>query len=223
VRGKLLTSAVLALSLVVSSSGLMPMKAQATHAEQERVIKQKHCLRPEAVKLQAAMRKLWIDHILWTGTYIDSAIAGLEDQKDVLARLLRNQQDIGDAVKPFYGDKAGNKLAELLREHILIAGQITDAAKRGNEADVKRFDAQWHRNADDIAKLLSSVNPNWKQKELQSLLYTHLQFVTAQVTTRLKKDWVGDITAFDQGEDHIIKLADVLTQGIIKQFPNRFK
>lgn len=251
-RGKLWTSAVLALSLAVSSAGLLPVNTHAANAdaayagqavdtgivanagqamyagntaytELERAPKQNLCLGSEAVKLQSAMQKLWIDHVLWTRSFIVSTIAGLEDQKDVLANLLKNQQDMGDAVKPFYGDKAGNKLAELLKEHILIAGQVIDAAKRGNEADLRRYDAQWHRNADDIAKLLSSVNPNWKQKDLQSLLYTHLQFVTTQVTSRLKKDWVGDITAFNQGEDLILKIADVLAQGIIKQFPKRFK
>lgn len=37
------------------------------------------------------------------------------------------------------------------------------------------------------------------------------------------KDWNADITAFDEDESHMIMFADVLSDGIIKQFPEKFK
>ena len=175
-----------------------------------------------SVQLQHALRKLWIDHTIWTKSYIVSAISGLDDQEKVLTRLLKNQDDIGNAIKPYYGEEAGNKLAQLLREHIQIAGKVVEAAKSGNQATFKKYNAEWHRNADDIALFLSKANPNWSNEELKELLYTHLQLLTDQVSARLKKDTDAEIVAFDQGEDHIIKLADVLTKGIIKQFPKKF-
>src|ERR1043165_3791243 len=49
-----------------------------------------------------AMRKLWEDHITWTRLYIVSFAAGLPDTDAVAQRLLQNQTDIGNAVKPFY-------------------------------------------------------------------------------------------------------------------------
>ena len=83
------------------------------------------------VKFENEFRRLWIDHVLWTSNYITSATtAGTEDQKQVLSRLLKNQEDIGNSVKPICGEKAGNKLTDLLKEHIIIAGKIVDAAKR---------------------------------------------------------------------------------------------
>ncbi|NHN29306.1 glycosyltransferase [Paenibacillus agricola] len=206
----------LIMSLVFS---LTPIEAQANGNDQTCV----QCLSPTIVQLQGDLRKLWIDHTIWTRSYIVSALAGLDDQKDVLARLLRNQQDIGDAIKPYYGEAAGNKLAELLKEHILLAVKVVDAAKSGNQTDLKKYNKEWYRNADDISKFLSTANPNWTQKDLQDLLYVHLQFVTDQVTARVTKDWKADILAFDKGEDHIIKLADTLTEGIKKQFPEKFK
>ncbi|MGO4547716.1 glycosyltransferase [Paenibacillus sp. 2TAB23] len=198
---------------------LSPLSAQANGTEQGA----RSCLQPKEVQLQQNLRKLWMDHVIWTRSYIVSALAGLMDQQDVLARLLQNQQDIGNAIKPYYGEEAGNKLAELLKEHILIAGKVVDAAKSGNQADLKKYNEEWHRNADDIAKFLSRANPNWSEKSFQDLLYTHLQLLTDQVTARISKDWKADIIAFDKGEDHIIMLADALAEGIIKQFPEKFK
>lgn len=159
---------------------------------------------------------------IWTRSYIVSAISNRPDQKDVLDRLLQNQQDIGNVIKPYYGEAAGNKLADLLREHILIAGKIVDAAKAGNQADVQKLQADWHRNADDIAKFLSAANPNWPFKTLQDMLYTHLQLITEIVVNCLKGDWKADIAATDKNEIHMIHLADILTEGIVKQFPAKF-
>jgi hypothetical protein len=79
------------------------------------------------------------------------------------ARLLRNQQDIRNAMKPFYGEDAGNQLGKLLTEHIVIAGKVVDAAKSGNAAELEKNNKEWYRNADDIASFLSKANPNWTE------------------------------------------------------------
>ncbi|MFC5528786.1 glycosyltransferase [Cohnella yongneupensis] len=175
------------------------------------------------VKLKCGLQRLWIDHGNWTHKYIVSAIAGLEDKDKVLARLLRNQQDIGNAFKPYYGEEAGNKLAKLLTEHIVLAGKLIDALMKGNAADAAKINKEWYRNADDIAKFLAAANPNWSYPDMKLMLEEHLKFVADQVTARLAKDWDKDIVAFDLGEDHLIKLANMLTAGIIKQFPKKFQ
>ncbi|WP_405031066.1 glycosyltransferase [Paenibacillus hexagrammi] len=199
------------------------MSPSVTSVQAKAVDKQdSDCLSPQMVKLKSDMQKVWIDHTIWTRSYIVSAISNRPDQKDVLDRLMQNQQDIGNVIKPYYGEAAGNKLADLLREHIQIAAKIVAAAKAGKQADVKKLEADWHRNADDIAKFLSLANPNWQFKELQDMLYTHLQLITEIVLDCLKGDWKADIAATDKNEIHMIHLADILTEGIVKQFPDKF-
>ncbi|HYK74878.1 MAG TPA: glycosyltransferase [Pseudoneobacillus sp.] len=138
-------------------------------------------------------------------------------------RLLKNQVDIGNAIKPYYGEQAGTKLTELLKEHILIAGSIIEAAKKGDQANVDKFNKDWIRNADQIVAFLTSANPNWDKKELTDMFYTHLKLTTDEVVDRLKKDWENDIRTADTNEEHLIHMADFLTEGIVKQFPKKFK
>lgn len=168
-------------------------------------------------------RKLWIDHVLWTRNYIIADIDSLEDREPVLERLLKNQDDIGNSIKPYYGEEAGNKLSSLLREHIKLAGQVLDASKSGNKNDFEKYNKLWYQNVDEIADFLSSANPKYSNKILKSMLHKHLDLILEAVNARLNKDWKSDIDAYDRGEDHMINFADVLTDGIIKQFPEKFK
>lgn len=182
------------------------------------------CISQSEVKFENQFRRLWIDHVLWTSNYITSATtASAEDQKQVLTRLLKNQEDIGNSVKPVYGVKAGNMLTDLLKEHIVIAGKIVDAAKSGNEASVNQLNKEWYRNADEIATFLSDANPYLKTEDLKNLLYTHLEMVTSDLSSSLAKDWNARIVSIDKGVSHIILMADTISAGVVKQFPDKFK
>ncbi|WP_139185589.1 glycosyltransferase [Bacillus sp. OK048] len=194
-----------------------------TNAEENKqAVHQTQQISQKAAQFKADMRVLWMEHSLWTDKYIVSTLAGLEDQEKVLARLLRNQDDTGNAIKPYYGEVAGNKLGQLLREHILLAGKVVAAAKSGNQADLKKYNAEWFKNADDITNFLTAANPHYNKKELNEMMYTHLKLVTEIAVARLKKDWDADIAAFDKNEAHLLHMADFLSNGIIKQFPNKF-
>lgn len=172
------------------------------------------------VDLRMAMRKLW--YAVYTRNYAISALAGLDDAGNVAERLLKNQGDIGNAIKPFYGNDAGDTLAGLLREHIRIAADIVKAANSGNNDGVTAGERKWHMNADEIAAFLSGANPNWPKAVLGDMLYKHLDYTNAEVVSRLKKDWIADSDAYRKGHEHILMLADMLTDGIVKQFPDKF-
>jgi hypothetical protein len=175
------------------------------------------------VDLRMSMRKLWEDHITYTRNYIISALADLEDTGKVAERLLKNQDDIGNAIKPIYGDEAGNKLASLLRDHILIATEVVKAAKMGKNEELTMANKKWEANADDIAVFLSGANPNWPKQDLTDMLYKHLELTTGEVVSRLKKNWDADINNYDKGHEHMLMFADALTDGIVKQYPDKFK
>lgn len=177
---------------------------------------------PPAAALRQTMRKLWSDHVIWTREYIVAAVGGTPDQAAAASRLMKNQEDIGAAVSLYYGDAAGSKLTSLLKEHISIAVDLVNAAKSGDAAGRQRADASWHRNAESIADLLSQANPNWPREALAEMMNTHLATTTKEVVARLTKNWDEDVRAFDEVYQHILAMADVLSDGIVAQFPGRF-
>lgn len=170
-----------------------------------------------------AMRKLWIEHVTWTRLFIVSASADLPDKDATTQRLLQNQTDIGNAVAPFYGKAGGDKLTSLLKEHILIAADLVGAAKAGNTAKADSVNEKWRANATDIANFLHSANPKyWPAATLQSAMFAHLDQTLAEATHRLKGDFAADVKDYDAIEHHILGMADILSDGIIAQFPQKF-
>jgi hypothetical protein len=174
-----------------------------------------------ATDLRNGMRRLWSENVMYTRNLIISTLAGLPDLPVVTTRLLQNQDDIGNAIKPIYGDEAGKKLAAMLRDHILIASDLVKAAKAGENKVVDVDQKKWRANADAIAAFLGGANPGWSKSTLTDLLYKDLDLTTYQVLARVKMDWPADVQAYDAGYAHMLMFADVISNGMIKQNPKK--
>jgi hypothetical protein len=172
--------------------------------------------------LKQDMRKLWTDHVVWTREYIVAAIGGQPEAQSAADRLMRNQEDIGNAVAKYYGDAAGRQLTALLKQHIGIAVDVVTTARAGDKAGFKQADDRWQQNGVEIADFLSKANPNWPRETLVAMMKKHLATTTTEVEARLNKNWNDDVKAFDAVYDHILNMSDALADGIVKQFPEKF-
>ena len=177
----------------------------------------------DAQAFHDGMRKLWEDHITWTRLVIVSIANDLPDTDPTVQRLLQNQVDIGDAIKPFYGETAGNQLSALLTDHILIAAEILQAAKNGDTDAQNDAITRWYANADDIAEFLHAANPkNWPLEEMKAMMKEHLDLTLQEAVAYLNGDHAASIAAYDQIHIQILEMADMLSEGIIRQFPHSF-
>lgn len=172
--------------------------------------------------LRTGLRKLWADHAIWTRQYIVAFATDGADASAAAGRLLKNQEHIGNAIVPFYGEAAGTQLTTFLKQHILIAVDLLTAAKSGDDTEFQRQDQRWTQNAEEIASFLSGANPNWPKGDVVDLLNVHLTLTKNEAVARLTGKWDDDVVAFDDIFTEIMTVSDTLTDGIIKQFPERF-
>ncbi len=215
-----------AATLLAATIGLVGVATRTPNPAQAATV-HKHdntaALSRAAVSFRNQMRKLWEDHITWTRMFIVSSVADLPDAETAAARLLRNQDHIGDAIKPFYGEAAGDHLTQLLRDHILIAAEILGAAKNGDSPGIEEANARWHENSDEIADFLSAANAkSWPRAEMREMMSGHLDWTLTEAVARLNADWEGDVKAYNRIHRDILHMADMLSRGIITQFPGRF-
>ncbi len=175
------------------------------------------------IEFNTTMRKLWVNHIVWTRNVILCIVDDLPGKDQALNRLMKNQIEIGNIIKPYYGEEAGKKLTELLFEHINIASDVVKEAKIGNTNMLDDVNTHWYKNADEISEFLGKINPNWVLTDIKAMLKKHLEITTDEAVQRIKKDYDADVLAFDKLYNQTLAMADMLALGIEKQFPANSK
>lgn len=174
------------------------------------------------VDFESMNRLLWLEHVNWTRMTITSIVFNLPDLPSVQERLLQNATDLGNCIRPYYGDQIANKYAELIKEHLVLAAELVTAAVKGDAKKAEEKEKEWYRNADDIAIFLSNINPYLTKEEVQRMFYMHLALTKYEAVCMIQKNYKEDIKVFDQIEAEALEMADMISQAIVMQFPHMF-
>ncbi len=169
------------------------------------------------------IRMLWEQHITWTRLAIVSLVFDLPDVNLVIERLLRNPKDFENALIPFYGVDASARFADLLTDHLILASQLVKAAKAGDNTTAEDIERRWYDNARAIAAHLANINPYWSRTDWENMLFDHLALVKAEAVDMLNGDYLSGINVYDEMERQALVMADTMSDGIIKQFPDKFR
>jgi hypothetical protein len=178
---------------------------------------------PAMVDLNRQLRALWEQHVFWTRLTVNSIVGRLPDEKETTARLLRNATDFAAALAPLYGQETADQFAKLFTEHLTIAAELVKTLQAGKTKAAEEVTKRWYANADAIADFLGSINPYWSTEEWRKMMHEHLKLLTEEVATRLAGDYAQNVETADRIQAQALGMADVMTDGIIKQFPASFE
>ena len=169
------------------------------------------------------MRKLWEDHVTWTRLAIVTFAGGSAGFDATATRLLQNQTDIGNAITPFYGAAAGQELSTLLHTHITLAVSLLEDVKTNNTTAFAEDKAAWYDNANQIADFLSAANRRfWPDAVMREFMKVHLDETLTEAADELSGNYTASVNDYQAVVLHMLAFADLLSLGIMHQFPNRF-
>lgn len=211
------------LVVVLALLALAALSALALGADKTGMPSNQTCITMSQEDLKLKMRMLWEEHIVWTRMFIMSVADNTTDKALVTKRLLKNYGDMAAALKPYYGDENATKFGDLIEEHLLTAAALVGAAKAGNATAAAAAEKKWYDNADEIAAFESSINPNWNKTTQMAMWHEHLRLTKGEAVARLTMNYAADIDAFDQIEAQANMMADSWADGIVDQFPDKFK
>jgi hypothetical protein len=178
---------------------------------------------PKAVELREALRDLWVGHVFWVRNVVLTTKLGDTDAAKVAEQnVVTNARAIADAVIPYYGKAAADKLFGLLAGHYGAIKEYMTASFAGDNAKKNASVDKIKKNATEIATFLSSANPNWPKETLVSLLFAHGGHHIAQIDAINKKDYSSEAQTWESMKNHMYMIADALGNGIVKQFPKKF-
>lgn len=170
--------------------------------------------------LRDELRLLWSQHVYWTRMDVISAIFDLPDAEAVTNRLLRNPKDFAAVFRQYYGDAVTSQFDKLLTEHLTIATELLKALiANSSTSDIER---RWYQNADQIAEFLGRINPNWSVHEWQEMMYDHLSMLKSEMLAILDQQYTEGVNIFDNIEQQALLMADMMADGIMRQFPQDF-
>lgn len=172
----------------------------------------------ETMKLKLHMRKLWTDHAIFTRQFIVDLLDNLPSIDCTVDRLIKNQEQTGNCFRDFFGDIAADNIVSLLKEHITIAADLLKAIKSENTSDATILEDQWTTNAENISSFLGTINQYYSIDELSDIFKTHLILTKYQFIARMDGDYNADILYFDMGLNHLLRISDCLTYGIVECF-----
>jgi hypothetical protein len=172
----------------------------------------------DAMKLRLQMRKLWTDHAIFTKQLIVDIIDDLPSMNYTIDRLARNQEQTGKCFKSFFGDVASDNLIKLLKEHVTITTDLLKSIKAENADNAATLEDQWTTNIEDISTFLGTINQCYSVDELSDIFKTYLILTKYQFIARMDKDYNAEIMYFDMGLNHILRMSDCLTDGLIENF-----
>jgi hypothetical protein len=174
-------------------------------------------------ELRMEMRRVWDDQAIYTRNFIVSTLAMQEDQGPVTQYLIDHQDVIAAAIEPFYGKEASERLAVLLREHVILTADLVRTISEGDIERIPRLRAYWFDNVEQIATYLSTLNPRWNKRQLEDSFTRYLDLTMDEIEGRSIRNWDWDVAAYERVGNHTARLADFLSNGIVKQFPERFR
>jgi LysM repeat protein len=176
----------------------------------------------KAVDLLSDNRSLWEEHVAWTRMTIISLVFKLPDLDFVIARLLQNATDMGEMIKPLYGEAAATRYSTLIKEHLLFAADLVKAAIAGDQQAAMAAEKKWYANADEIAAFLNKVNPYLPEEKVREMFYHHLDLTKQEAVSMINKDYQKDIAIYDEIEKQAREMADTISKAMIKLYPNMF-
>jgi hypothetical protein len=177
-----------------------------------------------APQLHAAMRELWHGHVVHTREYAMAVHAGDKAAASAAAdAVVANAKQIAGAVGGFYGKPAGDQMLTLLAAHWGGVKALTDAVHAKDSAAQSQAMNTLQGNDADIAKFLSGANPNLPESAVLNLMTTHVGHHAAQIQQIMSGDVKGEQATWVAMQQHMDMLADALSGGIAKQFPDKAK
>lgn len=173
------------------------------------------------INLINLFRELWQEHIVWTRSFIVSAVSKLNDLEFVTNRLLRNPTDFANVLKLYYGEDIAKQFEKLLTEHLTIAASLVTNLREKNSEAAEEDRANWYKNGNEIIDFLAKISPYMSIKRFQTLFYHHLRTTEDAAIYRIGERYPQEIINFDVIQSEALKMADIMSYGILEQFYSR--
>ena len=172
--------------------------------------------------LARSLHRFWTDHAVWLRHYLIAAVDERPEAAEAAARVLRNTDELAALLDGHYARRDAKRVAKLLKQHVMIAFDLIDAARAVDPQKFKDIEDVWANNADDFIDELCALNVSWSRDEMKARWDVHCELTKEQMVARLEDNFDHDVAVFDRLLSSALNFADDMTDGILRQFADKF-
>jgi len=178
-------------------------------------------------------RTLWTKYSLGLVNYAVSSVADLSTTPSVEERLTKSATMIGDYFIPYYGIRAGSDIGKMLNAIFETGVEVVEVSKK--KGDIVPLQIKWAEQTTQLAELFNKLNPGqYPVSLIQEMLHALTQLWTDNINARITNNVIMNAESIDGINklvitgiaNHVNKgypsLADVLSRGVIAQYPLSF-
>lgn len=165
--------------------------------------------------MKEKLRKVFTDHVIYTKLYMEKYGTSRAETAVILKRLLSNQDDIANTLKPVIGIKQSKELARLLKQHIQLSGSMIAYVyqrdkKLADEAALKVF-----QNGRQVAEFLTELNPKTLPLRITEEMFDmHNKQVFKLAWCHGWKEYKEEAHVFDEYLVHMLRMSDAIAKAV---------
>jgi peptidoglycan hydrolase-like protein with peptidoglycan-binding domain len=177
----------------------------------------------KAADLRVALNGLLREHVNLSLNVLRNAYDGSPQFTASADSLDKNTQDIATAVGSVYGQGAHDAVLKLWRNHIGFFANYTVGLKTNDAAKMQQAKLDLQQYSFDFATLMHGANPNYFDKAaVMTNANAHVTQLLASMDAYAKGDYATAYSLQREGDVHMGMVADYLSGGIVKQYPEKF-
>ncbi|HEX5797810.1 MAG TPA: hypothetical protein VFX79_00495 [Candidatus Saccharimonadales bacterium] len=145
----------------------------------------------------------------------DSSIA-------VIDELDKNSQQLAGIIGEFYGDEAEASFLKLWQDQVTFFINYTVSAKNNDTEGKEQALSDLENYSREAAEFLAGLNSNLSADSLKPLLTEHRDLMITSINEYMEAKYVEALDKESKAYEQAGKVADAISDGIVKQFPDEF-
>lgn len=175
-----------------------------------------------ASDLRKALNIALAEHISLTSETVRASYDNHESSTALVDQLDKNSQEIAGIIGGVYGEEAKSAFLKTWRDHVTFFVNYTVSAKSNDKEGKEQALSDLEDYSRESAEFFAGLNSNLTADSLKPLFTKHRDLIIALIDDYVGAKYVESLDKESQAYEQAGKLADTLTDGIIKQFPDKF-
>lgn len=213
---------VIVIIAVVGGLGFAIGKSFAENGSKDEAAHGESSLYTDSSDLRKDLNLKMAEHIGFTSEALKASYDESASSTAAIDELDKNSNELADIVGDFYGDQARATFLKMWQDHITYFVNYTVSARNNDQEGKDQALSDLEDYSREAAEFFAGLNSSLSVDSTKPLFTQHRDLVIASMDDYAAKKYPESFDKESQAYSQAGKIADTISDGIVKQFPDKF-